>query len=192
MILAAVLSAWLEYAADGTPQARALVTGACPSVTYAGGSASNTGGWNTAETAQLFSNGAATFQLSVPDEHALTLTVSSDAYGGSAEFVVLVDGRQVGGTYSTQASHADGQHEDIVVQGTFAAHPDEVSVQFVNDLYGGSAETDRNLYVEGLSVGGQAFAGGVAVNTGGWNTAGTAQLFSDGSATFHLDQAWHL
>ncbi|HEY4439529.1 MAG TPA: metallophosphoesterase [Candidatus Elarobacter sp.] len=38
MIFAAVLSAWLQYAADGKPQARALVTGACPTVTYAGGS----------------------------------------------------------------------------------------------------------------------------------------------------------
>ena len=38
MIVAAVLSAWLQYAADGKPQARALVTGACPAVTYANGS----------------------------------------------------------------------------------------------------------------------------------------------------------
>ena len=36
MILAAVLSAWVQYAADGKPQARALVTGACPAVSYAG------------------------------------------------------------------------------------------------------------------------------------------------------------
>jgi Calcineurin-like phosphoesterase len=38
MILAAVLSAWVQYAADGKPQARALVAGACPTVSYAGGS----------------------------------------------------------------------------------------------------------------------------------------------------------
>ncbi|MDB5070778.1 MAG: ser/threonine protein phosphatase [Candidatus Eremiobacteraeota bacterium] len=38
MILAAVLSAWVQYAADGNPHARALVTRTCPSVTYDGGS----------------------------------------------------------------------------------------------------------------------------------------------------------
>jgi hypothetical protein len=38
MILAAVLSAWVQYAADGKPHARALVPFACPSVSYDGGS----------------------------------------------------------------------------------------------------------------------------------------------------------
>jgi hypothetical protein len=38
MIVAAVLSAWVQYAADGNPHARALVTRTCPSVTYDGGS----------------------------------------------------------------------------------------------------------------------------------------------------------
>jgi Calcineurin-like phosphoesterase len=39
MIVAAVLSAWVQYAADGNAHARALVTRTCPSVTYDGGSA---------------------------------------------------------------------------------------------------------------------------------------------------------
>jgi hypothetical protein len=37
MILAAVLSAWLQYAADGQPHARALVTNSCPVVTLGSG-----------------------------------------------------------------------------------------------------------------------------------------------------------
>jgi hypothetical protein len=36
MLLAAVLSAWIQYGFDGKPQARALVTHGCPSVTYDG------------------------------------------------------------------------------------------------------------------------------------------------------------
>jgi hypothetical protein len=39
MIIAAVLSAWVQYAADGKPHARALVTSTCPTVEYDGGSA---------------------------------------------------------------------------------------------------------------------------------------------------------
>jgi len=38
MIVAAVLSAWVQYAADGKPHARALVAQTCPAVTYDGGS----------------------------------------------------------------------------------------------------------------------------------------------------------
>ena len=38
MLVAAVLSAWLEYAADGKPHARAIVTGACPAVWVDGAS----------------------------------------------------------------------------------------------------------------------------------------------------------
>lgn len=39
MLVAAVLSAWVQYAADGKPHARALVPQTCPAVTYDGGSA---------------------------------------------------------------------------------------------------------------------------------------------------------
>ena len=38
MLVAAVLSAWVQYAADGKPHARALVPKSCPAVTYDGGS----------------------------------------------------------------------------------------------------------------------------------------------------------
>ncbi len=38
MLVAAVLSAWVQYAADGKPHARALVPQTCPAVTYDGGS----------------------------------------------------------------------------------------------------------------------------------------------------------
>jgi len=38
MMLAAVLSAWVQYAADGRPHVRALVTNTCPAVSYDGGS----------------------------------------------------------------------------------------------------------------------------------------------------------
>lgn len=36
MLLAAVISAWVQYAADGKPQARALATKTCPTITYSG------------------------------------------------------------------------------------------------------------------------------------------------------------
>jgi hypothetical protein len=42
MIFAAVLSAWIQYGFDGAPQARALVTRTCPSVSFDGTSAAMT------------------------------------------------------------------------------------------------------------------------------------------------------
>ncbi|MGI4793089.1 MAG: carbohydrate-binding domain-containing protein, partial [Janthinobacterium lividum] len=77
----------------------------------------------------------------------LRLTVAEDAYQGDAQFTVSVDGKQVGGTYSATASHAASKTSDLVLTGTWGSGPHTVAVAFLNDAYGGSATTDRNLYV---------------------------------------------
>lgn len=160
----------------------------------AGASASNTGGWNDSSTAQLFSNGEAAFHFA-PAKGAqpsastqLTLQVAGDAYEGPAEFVVKVDGLIVGGPRTTSASHAAGEHEDVVID--LQGPPGQVSIFFLNDLYGGSVAQDRNLYVEQVSIGGHIVPGARAINSGGWNDATTAQLFSNGEAAFHFDGWW--
>ncbi|MBV9076239.1 MAG: hypothetical protein JO048_02005 [Methylobacteriaceae bacterium] len=159
-----------------------------------GASAVNTGGWNDATTAQLFSEGEAVFHFGpVPDpvpssSTELVLRVSGDAYQGAAQFVLKVDGVAVGDVHSVSASHAAGASEDVLVD--LPARPGTLSVVFLNDLYGGSAAADRNLYVEQVSLGGHAVSGASAINTGGWNDATTAQLFSSGEAVFHFEGWW--
>jgi len=37
-----------------------------------------------------------------------------------------------------------------------------VAVSFLNDAYGGSAATDRNLYVDGIAINGAAVGGATA------------------------------
>ncbi|WP_336491538.1 carbohydrate-binding domain-containing protein [Methylobacterium nigriterrae] len=160
--------------------------------TVAGSAANNTSGWNTADTAQLFSNGNAVFNFATPRQNLLTLRVSGDSYEGDPQFIVKVDDQQVGGVYSAHAAHASGAHDDIAIQGAFSANPNKVTVEFINDLYGGTAATDRNLYVEQLTLNGHTVAGSAANNTSGWNTADTAQLFSNGNAYFYLDTIWHI
>ena len=88
-----------------------------------------------------------------PTAGTLALRVSEDAWNGHAEFAVLVDGKQVGGTYAASASHAAGQTADLVLNG-ITAGPHRVEVKFLNDAWGGSPDTDRNLYVEGVTYGG--------------------------------------
>ena len=82
----------------------------------------------------------------------LALQVSEDAWNGNAQFTVSVDGTQIGGIQTTTASHAAGQTQTFNVLGTFAAGSHTATVNFLNDAYGGSPTTDRNLYVTGATI----------------------------------------
>lgn len=86
----------------------------------------------------------------------LALSVSEDAYQGDAQFTVSVDGTQVGGTQTATASHAAGQSQIFNVLGTFAPGTHTAAINFLNDAWGGTASTDRNLYVVGAALDGTA------------------------------------
>lgn len=115
--------------------------------------------------------------------NTLTLRVSEDAWRGDAQFVVKVDGQQIGGVQTAKASHSAGQWQDITLSGTFA-DPASVQITFLNDAYGGTASTDRNLYVQSLSLNGQTFRGEAASNGAGSTIEHAAALLSSGTLTF--------
>lgn len=87
-----------------------------------------------------------------PDD--VLLRVSEDAYRGDARFTVSVDGKQVGGVLTTTASHKLGQVQEVHVRGTFGPGVHTVRMTFLNDAWGGTAATDRNLYLDALSYNG--------------------------------------
>jgi Ca-dependent carbohydrate-binding module xylan-binding len=89
----------------------------------------------------------------------LALEVSEDAYLGNAQFTVFVDGHQIGGTQTTTALQGAGQTQTFNVLGTFAAGSHTATVNFLNDAYGGSPSTDRNLYVDGATIDGSVVSG---------------------------------
>ena len=91
---------------------------------------------------------------------------------------------QVGGTYSATASHAAGAWQDVTITGDFAATPGSVAVAFTNDGYGGAGQ-DRNLYVQGLTVGDRTYSAANATDTGGSTASGEASLLSNGTVTFN-------
>src|SRR6185437_4127119 len=97
--------------------------------------------------------------------NSVTVHVSGDAWQGDAQFVVLVDGQQVGGVQDVSAVHSAGQWQDITVSGNFSANPQQVAIEFTNDAYGGTSDTDRNLYVESVTVNGHTFGAASATNT---------------------------
>ena len=102
----------------------------------------------------------------------LDLSVSEDAWQGDAQFTVAINGQMIGGAYTATASHAAGATQDIAIAGSWGTGPKTVGISFINDAYGGSAATDRNLYVNGVTYDGQAAPGTPAA------------LFSNGTATF--------
>ena len=154
---------------------RLLVNGTA----YAAAQGRNDAGPQTPGGAFLYSNGALTFA----SIGALTLRVSEDAYRGDAQFVVRVNGVQVGGVQTATASHAAGQTQDVVIAGNFAG-ASSVSVEFINDLYGGTPQTDRNLFVEGLTVNNNSYGTAGADLSGTAVTSPEAVLLSQSTLTF--------
>ena len=99
---------------------------------------------------------------------ALVLSIAQDAWQGSAQYTVAVDGVQQGGVQTASAYQSTGQADTVTVKGDWALGQHSVVVSFVNDAYGGAGQ-DRNLYLKGASYNGVAVGasalGQVGVNT---------------------------
>jgi hypothetical protein len=93
----------------------------------------------------------------------LVLRLSQDLYQAAAQFTISIDGVQRGGTQSISdtALHGSGVTDVFNVLGSFAPGDHTVAINFLNDAYGGTATTDRNLYLEATTYDGAAVGGGV-------------------------------
>jgi hypothetical protein len=99
----------------------------------------------------------------------LVLKVSQDAFQGSARYTIGVDGNQIGvdgnqigGVLTASALHASGEHDTVTVHGTFAPGSHSLTVSFLEDAYGGTPTTDRNLYVDSVTINGTGVPGATA------------------------------
>jgi hypothetical protein len=118
-------------------------------------------------------------QLGTSQQAALPVTIGAgadsfvfampeDAYAGDAQFTVSIDGVQQGGVQTAVAAHAAGQNQSFTVKGNFGTGGHTAAVSFLNDAWGGSVTTDRNLYVGSVSFNGQALTpGGVTLGRNG-------------------------
>ena len=102
----------------------------------------------------------------------LSVQVSEDAWNGNAQFQIIVDGTAVGGIQTATASHAAGLTNTVSVTGTWDTGAHVVGVDFLNDAYGGSSSTDRNLYVSSVTLGGVA------------STTGSVAMMGNGTQAF--------
>ena len=105
-----------------------------------------------------------------PQADVVSLNLSEDAWMGDAQFIVSVDGQQVGGVQTVTALHGLGQDQAFTIQGAFGVGAHDLAISFINDAWGGTADTDRNLYVDGVSLDGTP------------QVAGTIPLYSNGTA----------
>jgi hypothetical protein len=134
----------------------------------------------SATTAAMMSNGidsftvgGATLVASAPVD-TLTLHLAEDAWNGNAQFSLLLDGKQISTPQDVVALHSAGAWERVSFAGTFGTGSHTVGVAFTNDAYGGTATTDRNLYINGIDVNRQHYGTGVTT------------LLGAGSATFNI------
>src|SRR4029077_15730843 len=148
---------------------------------FQGENAFNQAGVTVGDSAGLFTAGSLIFDTG-PDE--LTLRVSEDAWLGDAQFIVTVNGHQLGDVQTVTASHAAGQSQTITLLDFSDTDISQVAVEFINDAWGGTPDTDRNLYVDQLTINGHVFQGENAFNQAGVTVGDSAGLFTAGSLIF--------
>jgi hypothetical protein len=88
----------------------------------------------------------------------LVLKITQDAYQGDAQYAVFVDGQQQGGTFTAKALYGSGQVDTLEIKGDWGVGNHNVSVQLLNDLYDGSWDKDRNIWVDSATYNGAAVA----------------------------------
>ncbi len=131
-------------------------------------------------TATMLSNGTDNFTVGGTTAVArgpadrLALHLAEDAWQGNATFYLSIDGKQVSTQQQVAALHSAGAWQDFTFAGNLGAGSHTIGVTFTNDVYGGSPTTDRNLYVNGLTVNGHVYGTGVTT------------LLSNGTATFNV------
>jgi hypothetical protein len=79
----------------------------------------------------------------------ISLYLAEDAYKGDAKFLLMVNGAQIGSAQSVTTSNSGGNSQVFAFSGLWGAHP-TINVEFINDLYGGLPQADRNLYVNNI------------------------------------------
>ena len=137
--------------------------------------------------ANLFSNGSKSFAVASPsaavppvtpppvappdvpaaEQGSVVFKLSEDAWQGDAQAYVSIDGERLGGLQTITASHALGQTQMLSFIAPVSPGPHTAAVEFVNDAWGGTAATDRNLFIDSIEVGGQSIASGVAMFSNG-------------------------
>ena len=92
-------------------------------------------------------------------QDTLTLRISGDSYRGNAVYTISIDGQQIGDIRTAWASHRAGEVDVVTLTGDYGGTGRRVTVDFLNDAWDGTRDTDRNLHVDGIEFNGSSVAG---------------------------------
>jgi hypothetical protein len=129
-------------------------------IAYDGVSYANTKATMLSDGTRSFTVGGSTPTVSAPAD-TIVLHLAEDAWQGNALFTLSVDGKQVSTPQQVTALHNQGAWQDFTFAGNLGAGSHTIGVSFTNDAYGGTPSTDRNLYINGISVNGESYGSGV-------------------------------
>ena len=121
-------------------------------------------------------------------DHTVIVRVSGDHYDGAPEFRLVVDGQQVGDVHTVASVHSLGEWETVEFTVNAPGGFDEVRIEFLNDYYGGSPDTDRNLHVDWISINGVELAPEEALyDRDGWSDIpGQSNMAYPGALVFDV------
>jgi hypothetical protein len=128
--------------------------------------------------ATMYTNGTDAFSVGPGDATAaspadsLTVNLSEDAWKGDAQFVLYIDGKAVTTPQVVTALHEANATQGFSFTGDFGAGTHTIGIGFVNDAHGESANEDRNLYINGVTLNGSNVF------------SGDKELYEDSTATF--------
>ena len=140
-------------------------SGASASTTVTSGSRTSSGGTTTPPVTDTPS---APVTASAPEagQDQIGIVLAEDAYQGDAQISISIDGETVETDYTLSALHSSGQTQTLTFNVADAATHD-VQVDFLNDAYAGTPQTDRNAYVAGITVNGQSTSTTAALMSAG-------------------------
>ncbi len=121
----------------------------------------------------------------------LVVTLAEDTFQGDAQANIAIDGKMltvqpvtfIAQPLTVTALNSAGQSEAFTFKGSFGSGAHDLAVSFLNDAYGGTPITDRNLYVNGASFNGISFSpAAAALDTTGTTHFTIRPIASPGSA----------
>ena len=96
------------------------------------------------------------FSQFLNDPSAVVLYLAEDAWSGDAQYAISLDGTVVSGPRAETVTRFSGQTDAVTITGPFTSGSHHLTVTFLNDAYGGTTATDRNLYLVGATFDGAA------------------------------------
>jgi len=114
-----------------------------------------------------------TTPIDATSQRSVVFNLSEESWQGDAQCYVSIDGTRLGGLQTITASHAMGKSQQISFTAPLSTGAHTASVEFVNDAWGGTTTTDRNLFVDSIDIGTQ-------------HVVTAAALYSNGTRSFAI------